>query len=168
MAPRCVGCGFRRLNVRTCSGFTVQYPTFSHPKFMFLLVTVHRRFNISYSRRFLFTLSTRLYWHFVVCRDLGLMEVIGEGKRVCPTTMICGRVISGRFRCYSCVSNNNSEAVFWEQSDYSMSRTSLYNRTLALHRLEASYKGPYSGHRIRMKLMPRSSLVCCSYPKPWL
>src|SRR5688572_2324897 len=51
---------------------------FSHPEFM-LLVTVHRHFHISYSRRFLFMLSTtRLYWHFAVCRDLGLMEVEGD------------------------------------------------------------------------------------------
>lgn len=62
---------------RTCRRFTLQYPMFSHPKFM-LPTTVHRRFHISYSRHFLFTLSARLYWHFVVCRDPGLMEVVGD------------------------------------------------------------------------------------------
>lgn len=111
---------------RTCVRFTVQYSTFSHPEFM-LLVTVHRRFHISYSRHFLFTLSTRLYWHFVVCRDPGLMEVVGDARGSSQQQWSVVMLSQVDFDA-SCVSNNNSQAVFWEQSDYSVSRTSLYNK----------------------------------------
>lgn len=157
MAPGCVGCWFRQLNVRA-EDLRCNIPCF------------HTQ-SLCFRRQYIGVFIFRI--HVISC--YAERQIILAFRGVPRPWFDGGRRGRGSSQQQwsvvmlsqvdfdaSCVSNNNSQAVFWEQSDYSVSRTSFYNKALAAVRLEAWHKRPSAGrHRIRVKLMVRSALVYC-------